>query len=186
MSIQQVYEHGEEKMVSALNALHKEFSGVRTGRASTSLLDGIRVEYYGSHIPLNQAATLSVPEPRLIIVQPWDINLTSEIEKAIRSSELGLNPANDGRIIRIPIPQLNEERRKQLVKLVKHMAEECRISIRNARREGMETLKRLEKEKEIAEDDHHKAQAHIQKLHDEYIKQIDQALEQKESEIMEV
>ncbi len=167
MNIQQVYGQAEDKMKSAVKALHK-------------------VEYYGSHVPLNQVATISVPEPRLIVVQPWDAKLIPEIEKAVRTGDLGLNPANDGRIVRIPIPQLNEERRKQLVKVVKRMAEECRVSVRNSRRDAMESLKHLEKEKEITEDDHRKAQAHIQKQHDDYIKQIDHILEQKEAEIMEV
>ncbi len=173
-------------MKDTIDALHREYGGVRTGRASISLLDGIRVDYYGAQTPLNQVANLSTPDPRLIIVQPWDASLIKEIERAILKSDLGLTPGNDGKLIRLPIPSLTEERRKELVKVLKRMAEECRISIRNSRREAIEAIKKLEKNKEIPEDDSHKAQDDIQKLTDNFIEQINTIQEHKEQEVMEV
>jgi len=184
--IQQVYEQMEKKMKAAIEALRKEYGAVRTGRASITLLEGIRVTYYGSQVPLNQVATLSTPEPRLISIQPWDTSLIPEIEKAILKSDLGLTPNNDGRTIRLPVPALTEERRQQLVKVVKRMAEESRISVRNSRREAIETLKSMEKNKDISEDECHKAQVKVQKITDSYIEQIAKIQAHKEEEVMEV
>ncbi len=175
-----------DKMNGSLEFLKKEFGSIRTGRASLSLLDQVKVNYYGTLTPLNQVATLAVPESRLITIQPWESNLISEIEKAILSSGLGLNPTNDGKIIRLPIPPLTEERRKELVKLAKKMAEETKVTIRNIRREGNEELKRLEGDKKISEDEHRKAQDEIQKLTDQFISKVDEILKKKEAEILEV
>jgi ribosome recycling factor len=175
-----------DKMDKVVEALKKEFSAIRTGRASLALLDGIQVDYYGVSTPLNQVATLGVPESRLITIQPWDSKMIGEIEKAILKSDLGLNPINDGRLIRLNIPPLTEERRKQLVKLARKTAEETRVTVRNIRREGNEEVKRLEKEKHLSEDDTRKTQEEIQKLTDSYIKKIDEILLHKEAEIMEI
>ncbi len=184
--MKEFYAELRRKNETALAALRKELGGVRTGRASISLLDGITVEYYGTPTPLNQVANLLVPEPRLIIVQPWDASLLKEIEKAIMRSDLGLTPVNDGRIIRVPIPPLTEERRRQLVKLVRKMAEDCKVAIRNVRREAIEQIKRREKEGELTEDELHKAQEEVQKITDEYIGKVDEVLAVKEREILEV
>jgi len=184
--MEDIFQQAEKKMTDTVEALRREYAGVRTGRASISLLEGITVEYYGSQMHLNQVATLSVPDPRTITIQPWDTSLIGEIERAIQRSELGLNPSNDGRVIRVPIPALSEERRRELVKLIKRMAEDCRISIRNHRREAIEQLKRLEKEKKISEDDCRRGQDKVQKLTDEYVQKINQIQEHKEKEIMEV
>ncbi|MGA1794267.1 MAG: ribosome recycling factor [bacterium] len=174
------------KMDLAIDALKHEFGSLRTGRASASLLDGIKVEYYNSLSPLNQLATISVPESRLLVIQPWDPSSLANIEKAILKSDLGLNPSNDGKVIRLSIPMLTEERRKQLVKVVKNAAEECRISIRNSRRESNEKLKKMEKDKQITEDDYHNGLKEIQNLTDEYIGKVDELLDNKEKEILEV
>ncbi|RMF88498.1 MAG: ribosome recycling factor [Nitrospinota bacterium] len=183
--VEQVFKEVERKMRASVDTFRKELNGIRTGRASLSLLDGITVEYYGTPTPLNQVATLSIPESRLITIQPWDPSLIKEIEKAILRSDLGLNPSNDGKVIRIPIPPLTEERRKQLAKLVKKTAEEYRVAIRNIRREGNEQLKTMEKEKAISEDEHRRAMERVQKLTDEYIAKIDELSAQKEKEVME-
>ncbi len=175
-----------EKMDSAINALKREFATIRTGRASLSLLDGIKVDYYGTMTPLNQVATLAVPESRLITLQPWDPKVIENIEKAIQSSGIGLTPANDGKIIRLPVPPLTEERRKELVKLAKKMAEDSRVAIRNIRRDINEEVKKIEKEKKISEDESRKSLEDIQKTTDQYIKKIDEILKKKEEEIMEV
>ncbi len=175
----------ESKMEKGIESLEREFNKVRTGRASLSLLDGITVDYYGTPTPLNQAATLSVPESRLITIQPWDNSILGEVEKAIQRSELGLTPINDGRIIRITIPMLTEERRRELVKLVKKKAEECRVVIRNCRRVANEELKGLKKSKEISEDDLFRDQEEVQKITDEYVGKCEAALETKEKEILE-
>lgn len=175
-----------ERMAAVVESLKKEFSTIRTGRASLSLLDGVQIDYYGTLTPLNQVATLGVPESRLITIQPWDPKIIGEIEKAILKSDLGLNPANDGKIIRLNIPLLTEERRKQLVKLAKKTAEESRVTIRNIRRDGNEDVKKMEKEKHISEDDTRKTQDEIQKLTDSYVKKIEEILSHKEAEIMEV
>lgn len=175
-----------DKMDAAINALKKEFATIRTGRASLSLLDGIKVDYYGSITPLNQVASLAVPESRLITIQPWDPKVIENIEKAIQASGIGLTPANDGKIIRLPVPPLTEDRRKELVKLAKKMAEDSRVAIRNIRRDINEEVKKIEKEKKISEDESRKTHEEIQKTTDQYIKKIDEILKKKEEEIMEV
>jgi len=171
------------KTIEAMKASQQK---VRTGRASIGILDGIMVDYYGTMTPLKQLATLAVPEPRLITIQPWDKGAITAIEKAIMKSELGLTPANDGKIIRVPIPPLNEERRRDLVKMVKKMAEEYRVEIRNHRRDANAMLKDLEKEKEISQDELKSGQDKVQELTDGYIKKVDSMLSEKEKEIMEV
>ena len=176
----------EAKMQKAISALEKELGKVRTGRASLALLDDIRVDYYGTPSPLNQVATLSVPESRLIVIQPWDHSLIGAIEKAILKSELGMTPANDGKVIRITIPRLTEERRKELVKLVKKMGENSKIGVRNIRRETIETLRTREKGKEISEDELHQLQDQVQKTTDTFVGQIDEVIAEKEKEIMEI
>jgi ribosome recycling factor len=175
-----------ERMEGAIDALKKEFGSVRTGRASLSLLDGIMVDYYGTLTPLQQLASLSVPESRQIAIQPWEQRIIPEIEKAIMKSDLGLTPSNDGKFIRIGIPPLTEERRKQLVKVVRKRAEEAKIAIRNIRRDSNEELKKLEKEKHLSEDDAKKSHDEIQKITDSYIAKVDEVLKHKENEIMEV
>ena len=176
----------EERMKKTVASLKEGFASLRTGRASASLFDRIRVDAYGEKSPLNQVANISIPEARLIVIQPWDKALITEIEKAIRSSELSLNPSNDGKIIRISIPPLTEERRKELVKLAKNNAEESRVAIRNIRRDGNEALKKLLKDSKITEDDETKGADELQKLTDSYIGQVNKVLEEKEKEIMEV
>ncbi|MDR2731348.1 MAG: ribosome recycling factor [Treponema sp.] len=185
--MQDVISSNEERMKKTVANLKESFASLRTGRASASLFDRIRVDCYGDKSPLNQVANISVPEARLIVIQPWDKNLISEIEKAIRTSELSLNPSNDGKVIRISIPPLTEERRKELVKLAKNQAEQSRVAIRNIRRDGNDELKKLLKEaKTITEDDESKSSNELQKLTDSYIAQVNQVLEEKEKEIMEV
>ena len=184
--MQDVISSNEERMKKTVASLKDGFAGLRTGRASAALFDKIRVDYYGEKSPLNQVANISIPEARLIVVQPWDKNLIGEIEKAIRSSELSLNPSNDGKVIRIAIPPLTEERRKELVKLAKNQAEQSRVAIRNIRRDGNEELKKMLKDSNITEDDESKGAAELQKLTDSYISQVNQVLEEKEKEIMEV
>lgn len=176
----------EQKMKKTVAALQKELSKVRTGRASLALLDDIRVDYYGTPTPLNQLATLSVPESRLIVIQPWDQSIIGDIEKAILKSELGMTPANDGKLIRITIPRLTEERRRELVKVVKKMGEGGKVGVRNVRRDTIEELREMEKKKEISEDDFHHLQNQVQKITDSFIKQIDELIEAKEKEIMEI
>jgi ribosome recycling factor len=173
-------------MDAAVESLKKDFAAVRTGRASLALLDGISVDYYGTPTPLQQLASLSIPESRQIAIQPWEHKLIPEIEKSIMKSDLGLTPANDGKIIRINIPVLTEERRKQLVKVVKKRSEEAKVAVRNVRRDSNEELKKLEKEKHLSEDDVKKVQDEIQKLTDVHVKKVDEVLEHKEKEIMEV
>jgi ribosome recycling factor len=184
--MQEVISSHEEKMKKTVAALKEGFASLRTGRASASLFDRLRVDAYGEKSPLNQVANISIPEARLIVIQPWDKNLIGEIEKAIRSSELSLNPSNDGKVIRIAIPPLTEERRKELVKLAKSQAEGSRVSIRNIRRDGNDEMKKLLKDSKITEDDESKGSAELQKLTDNYINQVNQVLEEKEKEIMEV
>ena len=181
-----VFTQLQKEMDGSVNALRKELTKVRTGRASTSLLDHVSVDYYGATTPLNQLATLSAPEPRLLVIQPFDRSAMGEIEKAILKSDLGLTPNNDGKIIRIPIPALTEERRKDLVKHVKKIAEEFRVSLRNHRRLAIEHLKEAEKKKEITADDAKHGQERIQKITDEFIGRIDKILKSKEEEVMEV
>ncbi len=174
-----------KKMDKAVAAFERDLAHVRTGRASSALLEGITVDYYGTQMPLNQVATIAVPESRLITVQPWDNNILADIEKAIMSSDLGLTPSNDGKIIRVSIPPLTEERRKDLVKVVKKMAEDSRVAVRNCRRDAMDKLKTQKKDKEISEDEMYKLQDDIQKITDQHIKEIDDILQKKEKEIME-
>ena len=172
-------------MEKVLSDLQHDMAGIRTGRASISLLDNIRVDYYGTPTPLNQLATLHVPEPSLITVQPWDVSQIGAIEKAIRAADLGLNPGNDGKIVRVPIPPLTEERRKDLVKKLHHVAEDHRVAMRNIRRDANEAVKRLLKDKTISEDDDRRAHDEIQKMTDGYIQRLDQAAKAKEKEILE-
>ncbi|HSB07289.1 MAG TPA: ribosome recycling factor [Thermodesulfobacteriota bacterium] len=176
----------EAKMEKTLSSLKTDFNKIRTGRASLSLFDDIRVDYYGTPTPLNQVATLSVPEPRLITIQPWDTSVTNEIEKAILRSELGLTPASDGKFIRIPIPRLTEERRKELVKVVKKMAEGAKVALRNLRREANDQFKGLEKNKKISQDQLHQLMEKVQTSTDKYIEKVDAALAAKEKEILEI
>ena len=176
----------EERMKKSLASLKRELSMIRTGKASTALLDGVKVECYGQVMPLSHVASVSVPEPRLILVQPWDRTIVGDVERAIHKSDLGLVPNTDGGVIRLAIPALTEERRKDLVKLVRKHAEEARVSMRNIRRDTNEALKKDEKDGKISEDDLHKTQDKIQKLTDRYIEQIDQTLVAKEKEIMEI
>jgi ribosome recycling factor len=174
------------RMNGAVDALKHEFGGLRTGRASASLLEPVMVEAYGNMMPLNQVGTISAPESRLLTVQVWDKSMVKATEKAIRDANLGLNPQTDGSLLRIPIPPLTEDRRKELVKLAHKYAEQARVAVRGVRRDGMETLKKMEKDRKIGEDEHHKLGEELQKLTDEHIKTIDQALLAKEKDIMQV
>lgn len=166
--------------------LQHAMGSVRTGRASISLLDGIKVDYYGTPTPLNQLATLHVPDPSLITAQPWDVSQIGAMEKAIRASDLGLNPSNDGKIIRIPIPPLTEERRKELVKYLHHMAEDHRVAVRNIRRDANDAVKKLLKDKAISEDQDRRAHDEIQKITDDFIKRVEQVAKAKEKEVLEI
>jgi ribosome recycling factor len=182
----EVIQELKKEMERTTAVLRRDLSRTRTGRATTALLEGIVVDYYGTRTPLNQLAGLSAPEPRLLIVQPYDKSALPQIERAVLQSDLGLVPQNDGKIIRIPIPELTEERRRELVKHIRKLAEEYRVSIRNHRRDAIDMLKVLEKDKEITEDDHRRANEKIQVITDEYIQKVDQILKVKEHEIMEV
>ena len=175
-----------EKMDKSLDAFKQELTKIRTGRASLSLLDGIKVEAYGSSMPLNQVGTLTIPESRQIVIQPWDPQVMPSIEKAILKSELSITPVNDGKVIRINIPQLTEERRRELVRIVKKIAEEYRVAVRNHRRDAIDTLKKQKKNKEISEDEQFKLQDEAQKETDTYIAKIDEVAAEKENEVMEV
>ncbi|MCK6543706.1 ribosome recycling factor [bacterium] len=180
------YHETEEKMKKSLETVRNELAKIRSGRATTTLLDGVKVDYYGTPTPLNQVGNVSAPEARLLTVQPWEKGMVPAIEKAIREANLGLNPQNDGALIRIPIPPLNEERRKELVKLGKKYAEEGKVAVRNVRRDANEYFKKAEKDHKISEDDSKDAQDKVQKMTDNYIKKIDEMLLIKEKEIMEV
>jgi ribosome recycling factor len=184
--IPEVKKKTEERMKAIIEALKHEFSTIRTGRASLALLDDVRVDYYGTPSPVNQVATLALPDARTILVQPWETKMLGPIEKAIQKSDLGINPVNDGKSIRLVIPPLTEERRKELVKKAKKMAEESKVSVRNVRRESNEALKKAEKDKKITEDELVKGEQEVQKATDDFIKRIDDALVHKEQEIMEV
>jgi ribosome recycling factor len=175
-----------ERMEKTIDVLKKDLAAIRTGRASIAIFDGIMVDYFGTPTPLNHVATLGVPESRLITIQPWDPKTIPLIEKAIQKSDLGLNPSNDGKIIRLAIPQLTEERRKDIVKHVYKRGEEAKISLRNIRRDGNEEMKKIEKEKHMSEDETKRAIEEIQKLTDTYIKKVDETLSHKEAELMEV
>jgi len=176
----------DRRMHGALQVLKQEFGGLRTGRASAGLLDPIMVNAYGNPMPLNQLATVNVPEPRLITVQVWDKSQVGAVERAIRESDLGLNPVTEGQLLRLPIPELNEERRREIVKVAHKYAEQARVAVRNVRRDGMEHLKRMEKDSEIGKDDHHSLATKVQDLTDKVIKEIDEALAGKEAEVMQV
>jgi ribosome recycling factor len=180
-----IYEETRSSMDKALGSLKKELKRIRTGRASLSILDGIKVDYYGNPTPLNQMATLAVPESRLITIQPWDVSVIKEIEKAILKSDLGLTPSSDGKIIRITIPSLTEERRKELVKIVHKICEDYKVSIRNIRRESNEILKIMKKDGEISEDEAFKSQEQVQQITDEHITLVDKCFKEKEKEILE-
>jgi ribosome recycling factor len=182
---EKVFENMESSMEKAIQAYQKELNRLRTGRASPALLEGIRVDYYGTPTPIDQTASINIPESRLIVIQPWDKSTIESIEKAIQKANLGLSPTNDGTVIRISIPPLTEERRKELVKLAKKMAEECKIAVRNVRREANDALKKLEKDKKISEDDHRRATDEVQKSTNKQVEQIDEIMEAKQKEILE-
>jgi ribosome recycling factor len=185
-TVKDVETNCKTRMEKALADLLHEMASIRTGRASVNLLDSIRVDYYGTPTPLNQLANLHVPEPSLITVQPWDVSQIGPIEKAIRTSDLGINPSNDGKLIRIPIPPLTEERRKEIVKRLHHVAEDHRVAVRNIRRDSNESVKKLLKDKKITEDDDRRAHDEIQKMTDGVMQKLDQAAKTKEKEIMEI
>jgi len=186
MSVKELEKDARRRMDGAIEAFHSELNKIRTGRATPALLDTVKVEYYGQKVPLNQVATVSAPEPRMIVVQPWEKNMLGPIEKEILKADLGLNPSNDGTLIRVPIPQLSEERRKDLVKLVHKFAEEARIAVRNVRRDVNDHLKKMEKNHEISEDELSVALEDIQNLTDDHTKKIDEIMKGKEEEVMEV
>jgi ribosome recycling factor len=181
-----IFQELKEGMEKAIAAVDKSFAKIRTGRASLSLLEGIRIDYYGTPTPINQVASLSIPESRLIVISPWDSSVLGAIEKAIQKSDLGLMPNNDGKLIRLAIPVLTEERRKELVKVVRKMAEECKVKQRNVRRDANEKLKTLKKDNRISEDELYGFQEEVQKLTDRYIQKADEILTNKEKEIMEI
>ena len=183
--IEETYQETRDRMIKSITALKTELKRIRTGRASSSLLDGIKVDYYGTPTPISQMSTVAVPESRLITIQPWDVTVIKDIEKAILKSDLGLTPSNDGKLIRISIPPLTEERRKELVKLVHKTSEEYKVAVRNIRRDANELVKGFKKDGDISEDDAFKAQDEIQKITDDHIKQIDEIFKVKEKEILE-
>lgn len=184
--IKEILSTAQTKMQKTIEVLHVDLASVRAGRASVSLLDKVMVEYYGTPTPVNQVASVTVPEPRMIVIQPWEKNLLKDIERAIMKSDLGLNPNSDGSVIRLNLPQLTEERRKELVKTVHKKAEDARVSIRNLRREANDSVKKAEKAKEITEDEAKKANDDIQKMTDKFIKEVDTVMEHKEKEVMEI
>jgi len=183
--LEDIYSDTRDRMGKSTTALKNELNKIRTGRASLALLDTIRVDYYGTLTPLNQMATMAVPEGRLITIQPWDVTMIKEIEKTILKSDLGITPSNDGKIIRIAIPPLTEERRKELAKIVHKITEEHKVAVRNIRRDSNDFLKSLEKDGEISEDDHYRGQDQVQKITDEHVKIIDDIYAEKEKEILE-
>jgi ribosome recycling factor len=183
---EEIFKKLKDEMERTLAGLNKSFARVRTGRASASLLDGIKVDYYGTPTPINQVANVSIPESRLIVIVPWDASIVGAIEKAIQKSDLGLTPTTDGKAIRLAIPQLTEERRKEIVKTVKKMAEEGKVKLRNLRRDANEELKAMKKNNSISEDELFKAQDEVQKITDQYIEKVDKVLAVKEKEIMEI
>lgn len=183
--IEETLQETRDRMAKSISALKTDLQRVRTGRASASLLDGIRVDYYGTPTPVSQMATVSVPESRLITIQPWDVTVIKILEKAILKSDLGLTPANDGKMIRIAIPPLSEQRRKELAKVVHKTSEECKVALRNIRRDANELIKGFKKDGDISEDDAFKAQDQIQKITDEYIQRVDEVYKAKEKEVLE-
>ena len=186
MNVNEIEKRAQQKMNETAEHTRRELAVLRTGRASLAILDGVAVEYYGTPTPLNQVATLTIPDPTLIVAQPWDVSLIPKIEKAIRSSELGLNPANDGKVVRVPIPALTEERRRQLAKKVHEIAEHGRTAIRLERRDANEALKKLLKDKAISEDDEKRGLDLVQKQTDLHIRQIDELAKHKEDEILKI
>lgn len=186
MSVANIRKTVEEKMSKSIDSLKTDLQKVRTGRAHTGILDHIQVDYYGSMVPISQIANLSLADARTIVVQPWEKNMANAVEKAIRESDLGLNPASMGETIRVPMPALTEERRKELTKFIKGEGEQTKVAIRNLRRDANEALKRLVNDKEISEDDERRAQGDIQKLTDKFVAEVDQVLQSKEAEIMTV
>lgn len=185
-TLKEVMHEAQDKMKKTIEAVQREFGTIRTGRASSSLVEGIRIDYYGTQTPLKQLAGISTPDPKLIVIQPWDASILGEVEKAILKSDLGITPVNDGRVIKLGIPQLTQERREELVKVIKKMAEDGRISIRSIRRDINEKIKGLEKGKTITEDESFNSIEEIQKLTDKHIKEVDGILLKKEKELMEV
>jgi ribosome recycling factor len=186
LAIDDLIQDAQRRMDRSVEAAHGEFGTLRTGRASPALLDRIQIDYYGQQTPLKQLATISAPEPRMLTVQPFDPSSVSAIERAIQESDLGLTPSNDGKLIRLPIPQLTEERRKELVKVVRQMAEEGKVAVRNVRRDAIHHLKELVDNGEVGSDEEHRAEDRVQKLTDEHVNEIDELLKRKEAEIMEV
>lgn len=184
--LDEVMSEATSAMDKAVKALKKEMTRIRTGRASVSLLDDVRVDYYGVPTPLSQVATLSAPEPRLLTVQPWEKNLISDIERALFKADLGLTPSSDGLLIRLPVPALTEERRREMAKITRRMGEDAKISVRSARKDANDTLKMLEKEKEITEDEHKRTEKDVQQLTDKYVATIDSVVENKEKELLEI
>jgi len=184
--MQSVLDDGKKRMAGAIAALDKEFSKLRTGRATTALVDGIVVDYYGTPTPINQLSSVSIPDSKTVTIQPWDKGAFGAVEKAIQSSDLGLNPVNDGKIIRIVIPPLTEERRKELVKVAKKYTEDSKIAIRNVRRDMNDMLKKMEKDKDISEDDKKRGESDVQKMTDDFVKESDDVLAAKEKEILEI
>jgi len=180
------YSECTKKMEKSLESLGRELAGIRTGKATTTILDGIKVDYYGNPTPLKQVASVSAPDPKLLVVQPWEKTVIPEIVKAIQKADLGLNPVTEANVIRIPIPPLNEERRKEMVRLVKKFGEDGKVSIRNIRRDIIEVLKKAQKDSEITEDEFHQGQKHIQEITDEHIIRVEEMIEDKEAEVMEV
>jgi len=185
-TLKEVMHEGKDKMQKTVEALQREFGGIRTGRASPMLVDGLKVDYYGTPTPLKQIAGISTPDAKLIVIQPWDISALKEIEKAILKSDIGITPVNDGRLIKLGIPQLTQERREELVKVIKKMAEDGRVSIRSVRREANDKIKKIEKDKQITEDESFKSIDEVQKLTDKHTKEIDNLLSKKEKELLEV
>lgn len=184
--IEEVLSEAKSRMSKSIEVLKRDLAGIRTGRASPMIFDNIKIDYYGTQTPLKQIATISAPEARLLIIQPWDNATLGDITKAIQKSDLGLNPSSDGHMIRIPIPPLSEERRREMVKLVHKRAEEGKVALRNVRRDSMDMLKDLEKEKEISQDEQKRAQSKLQEITDGFISEVDQIAKDKESELLEV
>jgi ribosome recycling factor len=184
--LKEIYRESDSRMNKTLEALGRELAGIRTGKATTNMLDGIKVDYYGNPTPLKQVASVTAPDPRLLVVQPWEKSLIPEITKAIQKADLGLNPISEGGVIRLPIPPLTEERRREMVKLVKKFGEDAKVSIRNIRRDSIEVLKKAEKDGRITEDELHQGQKRLQETTDSHINKIDRIVEAKDTEVMEV
>lgn len=184
--IKEIYQDAKDRMSKSIDVFHEDLNSIRAGRANPTLLDRIEADYYGVMTPIKQLGNISAPEPRMILIQPWDANVISAIEKAIQVSDLGLNPSNDGKVIRLVIPQLTEERRKELIKVVSKNSEEAKVNIRNIRRDSIDKVKSLEKNKEITEDDRREAEDEIQKITDSYIKKIEEIQSNKEKELIEI